>query len=396
MGGTEPWRSLPLWAALTIAATAACGPHAAAPVPPAAPPANRTVASQMGAVAIATSAAEIARYTGDAACAACHPDMAHKHRASGHARTLAPVRLSTDGPAFAAGNSVRDTTSDTVYRAAVADGRCVLTSDGPAGKIVIPAEWAIGSGKHGKTFLGREAGTQWATLRLSLYSQLRGWDFTPEQRPDPAQPGQLNGHPLTVDQVQSCLSCHATTLTMTAAGPDPAQTRCGVGCERCHGPGRRHIATVKAMTSRVQGQDMGIADLKHVPQSQASALCGSCHRTETTPGPNDTDPDHLLVRFKSTALELSACYRKSGTLTCTDCHDPHTNTSTDTAAYERVCLRCHTSSGGNAQAPGASKKICPVNPKNGCIGCHMPAQGTPTFPHMTMHNHFIKVWPVVR
>lgn len=337
--------------------------------------------------AVARSPRETAQYVGDAACAPCHRDLWRTHLASGHAKTLMPVSTKEFGPRFRGGNSVRDVTNDTTYRADVLNDRCVMIDEGPVGRKVVPAEWALGSGRHGQTFLGREKGAQWVTLRLSYYNQIRKWDFTPSQRPDPTQAGEANGHSLSVGETESCLSCHVTTLTMRWDGPDPSASRFGVGCERCHGPGRSHIALMRSLTTDAKGAEIGMAKLHNAPPSQISALCGECHRAESTPRPGDPD----LSRFKSTALEMSACFQKSRTLTCVTCHDPHTRVTTGESPYEAACLSCHHQTPASALST-AIAPFCKVNPRHGCIPCHMPAQTMSTFPHTVLHNHWIRVW----
>jgi hypothetical protein len=91
----------------------------------------------------------------------------------------------------------------------------------------------------------------------------------------------------------------------------------------------------------------------------------------------------VLVRFQPVGLMQSACYLKSqGALSCSTCHDPHARTSTDTPAYEAVCLSCHR---------GPSKTPCKVSPTAGCVGCHMPRRDASR--GMMMTDHWIRSRP---
>ncbi len=152
-----------------------------------------------------------------------------------------------------------------------------------------------------------------------------------------------------------------------------------VGCERCHGPGRQHVeAAERHADSAALAMPFGAGQSTPVDEMR---MCGSCHRL---PGMGDRRPGRrdnpVLVRFQPVGLMQSACYRKSpGTLSCTTCHDPHARTSTDTPAYEAVCLSCHQ---------GPNRTPCPVAPANGCVGCHMPRRDV--FRGMTMTDHWIR------
>jgi hypothetical protein len=106
-----------------------------------------------------------------------------------------------------------------------------------------------------------------------------------------------------------------------------------------------------------------------------------------TAGPASIVPENTtLVRHQPVGLMQSACYtRTSGGLSCSTCHDPHARPSTDTAAYESVCRSCHG---------GPKKTACPVNPKTGCVGCHMPRRDTTR--GMKFTDHWIRAQPLTK
>jgi hypothetical protein len=112
--------------------------------------------------------------------------------------------------------------------------------------------------------------------------------------------------------------------------------------------------------------------------SVINEMCGKCHRAGANVGTNG-DEVTMTQRFQPYGLMQSACYQKSGdTLSCITCHSPHENTSRNPKDFEAACLRCHSNStaphAGPASVAAATPKaaICPVNPRTGCIGCHMP------------------------
>src|SRR5262249_57098689 len=120
------------------------------------------------------------------------------------------------------------------------------------------------------------------------------------------------------------------------------------------------------------------------PPAEEMPLCGGCHRLpeNVERGLIRTDTP-TFVRFQPVGLMQSACYRQSrGGLSCTSCHDPHTRTSTDRAAYEAVCLSCH-------HAP--AQTACKVSAATGCVGCHMPRRDATR--GMIMTDHWIRARP---
>ena len=152
-----------------------------------------------------------------------------------------------------------------------------------------------------------------------------------------------------------------------------------VGCERRHGPGQQHIeAAARHADSAALAMPFGAGEPAPADEMR---MCGSCHRLPEMGDRAVVRRDNpVLVRFQPIGLMQSACYRKSpGTLSCTTCHDPHARTSTDTHAYEAVCLTCHQ---------GPRRTPCPVAPASGCVGCHMPTRDV--FRGMTMTDHWIR------
>jgi hypothetical protein len=113
-------------------------------------------------------------------------------------------------------------------------------------------------------------------------------------------------------------------------------------------------------------------------------LCGQCHRHPETGKPEMIRRDNPeIVRYQPVGLMQSKCYRGSrGALSCVTCHDPHARASTDQATYEAACLACHRN---------PSQATCPVSPRAGCIGCHMPRRDSGQ--NVLFVDHWIGVNP---
>lgn len=320
-----------------------------------------------------------AEYVGSERCIRCHPAQAEQ-LASRHARTLAPVRLATDGPRFRDANDVQDAVYRVTYRTTVEGDRCLLTARSGARRAAVRAEYAFGSGNRGVTYVGTY-GSQPVELRVSYYAPERAWALTPGQQ-TAIRPETPVGRILRPDDETTCYLCHTTALVGRDGRPAPEESILGVGCEACHGPGRAHVLAVER-----KEKDLRMLRLSEHRSEVSEKLCGQCHRT-----PDSTAADHpfvqlQLARFQGAALALSRCYRESGgRLTCVSCHDPHRNADRVTRAeYNRVCASCHR--------PGAPSLVsCPVRPRGDCISCHMPVRTVeiPTRPRFT--HHWIKVW----
>jgi hypothetical protein len=340
-------------------------------------------------------APEPAPYVGSARCAHCHASIYRSQQSSLHAKTfrradqLQDVALpdrpivdpfnhevvhawKREGDRVRAETRVKD--RDAVYRALV--------------------EFACGSGDRGLTLVGRDESGAWRELRMSRYNDGSGWDRTTGHRPTPFSPDGYLGKWLDEDDIRRCLSCHFTNFhaALTHAGPE--WTDHAIGCERCHGPGGHHLKAVA-----LGFDDLAIGQPKQISEEQVVRLCAQCHSprssvvTPETPG---------AVRAQGSTLTWSKCFTASrGAFGCTTCHNPHRDAEHTDAYYEAKCLGCHSETPPPAAhaptdgtrpialAPEVPRVVCPVNPSQGCIGCHMPVvKGA--IPHSPFTDHHIR------
>ena len=318
---------------------------------------------------------QVAKYVGQAVCLECHAGESALQSRSGHNRTLRPAELSPV-LAWLNGKSASDPRfPDVGWSYRVREGRLSVerTEGGRADSLAL--DYAVGSGKHGVTFVAiREDPQKGAPSgiehRLSVFPDGPRLAITPGQerstrvgRPGDAAEGVAFGVEMGPDHLRQCLGCHATWIS-----PAPRHRLAAgdlipnVTCERCHGPGRDHVAAARR----------GDTDL-HMPMGSDPApawaevnQCGECHRLPRVVSSSAMRPENPgIVRFQGVGISLSACYAKGfGGLRCTTCHDPHDRASSDHARYEAACLSCHQSAG--------AQKACPVSPASNCVECHMP------------------------
>src|SRR5262249_32328267 len=130
--------------------------------------------------------------------------------------------------------------------------------------------------------------------------------------------------------------------------------------------------------------------------------CADCHILGTRRQIESSPEDPRYVRSPAVTLTHSRCYTESsGGLSCLTCHSGHRDSERAEAFYEFKCLECHSDSiplakGAGAasdrskSAPARAGRACKVNPKQGCLDCHMPkipVDGLRT----SMTDHYIRI-----
>ncbi len=345
-------------------------------------------------------AAEAVDYVGNGACVVCHGKIARRHALSRHARTFRPVTLAEFANEFALTPTLIDKHKGLRYTTSIANGKCLMIGSSAEGGGAVSADYAMGAGKTGHTFFHIVEPGTWLDLRISYYTRRKCWDFGPMQRPED-DPQSAIGRLHSGDGLSKCLLCHVTVLRQTNGQIDIEHSTLGVGCERCHGPGRAHVAAARRPYVTVKDVRQSIDGLSRVAPEALNRICGECHRTAETVGKGDSHLEDDLARFQGAALARSRCFLESRTLSCTSCHESHANASPSPEHYDAICIQCHGSSRpqphlstrpDQPRISAVARRICPVNPRTGCTHCHMPRQTINTLNHASFANHWIKIW----
>ena len=291
------------------------------------------------------------------------------------------------------------------YRVFARDGRAWMSFTRPASSAAGRLEgerelmYFVGSGRHGRTYL-YEAEGEWFELPINWYARRQRWAMAPAYDDATSMPAALPVEP-------NCLHCHATQVE--APLPE-ARNRFaerpfdqgGVGCSACHGDPSAHLA----------GHGHGaILNPGKMSVAARDSACVQCHLEGDAvvyrPGrslaqfrPGDTLSDFAVYFVRASqagggqrassqyeALLKSACKRGAGdALTCTTCHDPHSEPSAAerVAFYRTKCLQCHNS-------PGMATAHHPEQPD--CAVCHMPSRKTADISHEQVTDHDIERAP---
>lgn len=169
-----------------------------------------------------------------------------------------------------------------------------------------------------------------------------------------------------------------------------------VDCESCHGPARRHVELARGGMLG-SSSDIGVRSLAALDKDRSLEVCFSCHAVKdvlkegyrsgaplaehyslglSLVGDNPLFPDGRVRTFAyQEGHRFSDCYL-NGSMTCVDCHDPHSQGYRDVWGNplasrfdDRQCLDCHAS---KIDRVVEHTKHPAGSPGNRCVSCHMP------------------------
>ena len=363
-------------------------------------------------------------------CVQCHADIAKTYALTGMGRSFAKVDAA-NMQQFSLGQPFFHAASQSFFSIVERNGevferRWQTAYDGKETNVEEKRiDYALGSGNHGRTYLHlTERGTL-EQLPMGWYSENGGtWAMIPGfDRAD---------YPGFTRAVQyECMFCHNgypqipaghTEEGAEAVYQQPLPT--GIDCQRCHGPGQRHIETVGKPNVTPEEIRTSIVNPGRLGSEREMEVCMQCH-LETSSlllphslqradrGPFSFIAGQPLADFrlsfdrapsKNTRFEVagaayrlrdSQCFLQTQSndpdrrMTCTTCHDPHNIPRGEQATthYNGVCNQCHATQ--IKQAVSADSH--PANPD--CIGCHMPKRRTDDAIHIVMTDHLIQRRP---
>ena len=173
-----------------------------------------------------------------------------------------------------------------------------------------------------------------------------------------------SGHAKLLTEGQQCAACHGAGSLHAASGGDPKKIlrpdrqtvdAADATCMECHRSGDSVARWTCAEHAREKVACIVCHDPNapkgHTLRGSEFELCGGCH---------------LDVQAK---LRLPNRHRVAeGRVKCSDCHDPHGNTSKmrDKDLNQRVCAECHVEKAGPFLFDHGVKRT------EGCIACHEP------------------------
>ncbi len=289
-------------------------------------------------------------------------------------------------------------------------------------------DYVIGSGQHTNSHLYTTNGYV-CQMPMTYYAQKQQWDFPP---------GFESGHNSRFARKigLECMSCHNSFPKFVLGSENKYdEIPNGIGCERCHGPGQLHVEKFANgdVTDTSKFIDYSIVNPAKLHVDKQFDLCSRCHLQgnavlskdksffDFKPGMRLADvmtvflpkyknaDDEFIMASHADRLKQSKCFTASlkkvnnkalrpyvNGLTCVTCHNPHVSVKkTGTQIFNNACIKCHANPTHNLQNEylQANKKQS-ANMLN-CVACHMPPSGSIDIPHVTVHDHYIRV-PVTK
>jgi Flp pilus assembly protein TadD len=355
-------------------------------------------------------------------CAACHADVAKSYASVAMARSFARPDASPAIEDYASHNQLTHAPSRFTYEMLREGDRFLQRRHmaGPAGEhgpsFDRDVTFVIGSGRHARTYLHLDPGGELTELPVTWYTQEGAWGMSPGyDRADQAD----FFRPVTY----ICLFCHNAYPPLprawdSAVRPQlfPKDLPSGIDCQRCHGPGARHVLLARSKSSSFAEVRGSIVNPKRLSRDRQMDVCMQCHLETTSsaawsglvafgrgvfsfrPGedlskyrvhfdhpPGRGHDDKFEIAHQAYRLRQSACFRNSA-MTCTTCHDPHRRPPDPAAHYASQCLGCHAL----RECAPAARRSAERGGAVDCIPCHMPPRRTDDVVHVTMTDHFIR------
>lgn len=355
-------------------------------------------------------------YVGRAACAECHAEQLAKWAGSDHDRAM---DVATDATVLGNFDNARFTHSGVTSEFFRRDGRFMVRTDGPDGKLAdFEIRYVFGVDPLQQYLIEMPDG-RLQTLSIT-------WDSRPAMQngqkwfhmyPDEFIPHDDELHWTGPQQNWNyqCAECHSTNLQRSydakARRHAATWSEIDVSCETCHGPGSKHVAWAKGADDASDGESGSLGLVVRFDERQgvnwaidavtgkparSSArttsreldTCARCHSrrgqiwTDYTPGRPigethrvallDSDLYFADGQIRDEVYEygsfLQSRMHQAG-VSCSDCHNPHSLTLR--APGGAVCLQCHQTERYQATAHHHHE---PESAGSDCLECHMPGR----------------------
>lgn len=371
------------------------------------------------AIVLVASTLQASDYVADSACASCHQSKFASYQGVGMAQSMRRPRAEVLIEDFRNAKFFH-APSQCHYEMAWKDGKLVFRRyqvDGDGRRINAidqQVDWIVGSGHRSRVYFYRVPSGEMYQLPIAWYTQERAWGMAPGY-------DRADNDGITRAVRRECLFCHNAYPAEVKEGSDahwkpqifPADLPEGTGCQRCHGPGARHVDAAMSGGDAASLRAAIVNPARLAPALRDS-VCFQCHllpavsmigvrrfdRGDYSFRPGQPFSDYMLhvdideparpregrfeINHHAYRLRQSLCFVKGG-ITCISCHDPHQPLKKDPrlANVTSVCLGCH----GRHESKAANIAA------DDCVACHMPRRRTQDVVRVVMTDHRIQRRP---
>lgn len=271
-------------------------------------------------------------------------------------------------------------------------------------------EFIVGSGQHTNSHMFL-LDSHLYQAPFTWYAQNGILDFPP---------GYDDGNNLRFDRKigLECTSCHNSIPTAFKKGSINKYSKIpqAIDCERCHGPGSIHVQRIQqgVLVDTANEIDYSIVNPGKLSAQLQMELCQRCHLQGNAVLAEEADfrdfkpgkhlkeyMDVYLPRFEGAdekfimashadRLKLSECFKSAeGSFNCISCHNPHISVKeTNIINFNNQCASCH---GVSTEVVCSEEHELRLEVSDNCVQCHMPSSGSTDIPHVSVHDHFIRV-----
>jgi hypothetical protein len=366
-------------------------------------------------------------YVGINTCKQCHSDIYNTFMQTGMGQSFDNATHAKSKGKFEEAKVLYDKFSDLHYKPYWKGDTLKVTEFRLQGsdtiyKRVQAVSYIVGSGQHTNSHIINVKGYLYQAP-FTYYAQKGQLDLPP---------GFENGHNTRFGRAigLECMSCHNAYPKFVMGSENKYdEVPQGINCERCHGPGGEHVRR-KQMGEKIDTSkyiDYSIVNPGKLSADLQFQICQRCHlqgNAVLKPGKSffDFKPgmqlsevmDVYLPRYKNAdkdfimashadRLKQSQCFIVSAknnankdklhpyknALTCVTCHNPHvTSKSLGDGYFNNKCKDCHQKT---------ARFDCNVqlqkyqDAKENCVSCHMPRSGSTDIPHVSIHDHYIRI-----